>query len=246
MYKFNPKDNIELEACLTLDYGAHSYNVANFGHVFYIAGPKGSAKSTHARTICASGLAKKPIINFNLDLQGRKILMCDCENPLDIFHAAQKRMLDLAGLKKLPKNYEAISLLDIEDPEEKREQLFGYIEKDPDIGVIIIDVFADLVLDENDNSAANEIMSYLVTRAKAHNQLIIPISHVSDASKLLGILGRKIDRKASGGVMMERHGNYTTITKNKSRYGDFPSVEFTIDRETQQPIAGGYIPFGLG
>lgn len=245
-YMYKPGDHVVETACFKIKYGPREYRVGNFGHVGFVGGAGGTKKSTFVKSICAAGLSKRQILFNKVDIGDRKILYFDTEMPKDLFVNHIERMFKSANLNPADTvdRFIAHSIVAVSEPEKKRQFVFDEIHKIGDqAGIVVIDVVADLFDDENDTQQAQKFIAELASLAQDYNTMYMIVSHLSDMGKLLGSLGRKLDRKASFGMLLEKINNKTSqVESGKARYEEYPPFDFSLDADGI-PEPGEYVPF---
>lgn len=247
VHTYVPGQIVEEQACFQIQYGPRTYRVGNYGHVGFISGEGGAKKSTYAKSICAAALSGKMVVFNKASIGDRIVLYFDTEMPRDLFTSHIEKMFVAANMSphEGADRLIALSLVQEPDPSEKRKIVLEWIRKTQNLGIVVIDVIADLFVDENDTETAQEFVGEIAAMAQEKDFLALIVSHVSDHGKLLGSIGRKIGRKASFGMKLEEvNSTVSSVIPGKTRYERYPSFDFSLDRDGI-PQPGEYIPFPL-
>ncbi len=161
--------------------------------------------------------------NFKCNMNPMKhILWFDTEQYLTQFDRMQSKIIQWAGLEEPPMNYHAYSLIRFQDPEEKIFMILkvineilqyagrdanGEIIDDDKIGLIVIDVISDLVLEENDRVQVNQLFDLLgKIQAETQTMVIYTLHQNKGNDNPTGIIGGKMEKKASSRIMCNRKG----------------------------------------
>lgn len=245
MEKFILTNEIQEPPALTWVYGNKEYQIASRGMVLYIAGQKGSYKSTLARGLLAAAVNSDGYINYRYKRNGKKLVWVDTESPPDLMNRHVRDFMKMAGLESIPDYIEIYRLNTISDPKERRANLVAYIEKNKDdIDLLIVDVFADLADDESSISESNELIGSIASLVDNYNVLAIITSHTNNDNTLLNHLGKKIDRKSRTGYILIKSMGAVIVIPGKDSYERLPVSEFMVDND-RLLIEGEYIPFPI-
>lgn len=248
IYVYRPGDKIREDARYVIEYGPKEYRVANYGHVGFVAGEAGSMKSTFVKTICAAALSRRKVLFNKVDIGDKKIMYFDTEMPKDLFVDHIDNMFAIANVApvEVAERFLGISLVGEPEPTKKREMVLKAIRsKGEEIGIVVIDVIADLFDDENDTEKTQQFIGELASLASDYNSIYLIVSHINDSKKLLGSIGRKLHRKSSFGMNLQKVTPTTSFVESgKTRYESYPPFEFTLNK-SGIPEPGDYIPFPL-
>lgn len=248
IYIYSPGDKIQEDARYVIEYGPKEYRVANFGHVGFISGDAGAMKSTFVKTICAAAISKRKVLFNKVDIGDKKVLYFDTEMPKDLFVGHIDNMFAIAGVAPSVSRdkFTGVALVAEPEPVKKREIIMRTLrEKGKDVGIAVIDVIADLFEDENDTAKTQEFIGEIASLANENQSMYFIVSHLSDSGKLLGSIGRKVHRKSSFGMNLQKVTPTTSFVKSdKNRYEAYPPFEFTLNA-SGIPEPGDYIPFPL-
>lgn len=246
MEEFKLTDEIGVEETdLQWKYGNKQYKIVSRGMVMYLAGAKGSYKSTLTRGFLAAALNPDGYMGYTYKPNGKMIVLIDTESPLDIFQRSMRDLLKMANLKTFPSNFKMFRLAMIVDPEERRATIMKFIRDNRDnIDMIAIDLLADLVKDESSIEQSNDLLQEITALADINKALVIITSHTTDSGGLLNHLGKKIDRKSRTGLSLYKTLGWVIVMPTKDTYEPLPVSEFRVTEERLlEP--GNYIPFGV-
>lgn len=245
MEKFILTHDIQEPPALTWNYGDKEYQIASRGMVLYIAGQKGSYKSTLGRGLLAAAINPDGYINYHYKRNGKKIVWVDTESPPDLMNRHVRDFMKMAGLESIPNYLEIYRLNTISDPKERRANLVAYIEENKNnIDLLLIDVFADLADDESSVSESNELIGSIASLVDNYDVLAVITSHTNDSGTLLNHLGKKIDRKSRSGFILIKSMGAVIVIPGKDSYERLPVSEFMVDNDRLLK-AGEYIPFPI-
>ena len=161
--------------------------------------------------------------NFKCNMNPNKqILWFDTEQTVPQFNKMQLNIMRWAGLEEPPLNYHAFSLVQFQDPIEKifmilkvlkdllyygRKDRLGDLIENDQIGLIVLDVISDLVADENDRIQVNQLFDLIgKIQAETGTMVIYTLHQNKGDDKPTGIIGGKMEKKASGRIMCNRKG----------------------------------------
>jgi hypothetical protein len=110
-------------------------------------------------------------------------------------------------------------------PKESREATQAILEGEEEIIALLIDGYADLCLDLNDASDANDLVAWLMALAEKHRVAIIGVLHLNPGSqeKSRGHLGSQLDRKSQTSLQISTENDGTRcIYTSKARKRPVP------------------------
>lgn len=152
----------------------------DFGQVGTITGHEGTRKTTLLASIISAGLSGKEVLNFTLDLKGRKILFLDTEQSKGRFGWLLKSILSNAGITYNHPQFDAYMLSPFDDPQQKLSILRYLVEKDKDeIGIIIVDGSAQMVSNVNSEEECGKLMTLYKSLAIKNDIMIIHVVHLT-------------------------------------------------------------------
>lgn len=235
-------------ACLGVVRGKIRYDVADWGHLGFIAGPPGSMKSTQLSYLGAAGICKKIVLGYDFDLGGRMIIWNDGEQPDNFVKAGEERLLKLGGCPEgskqlLVKSY-THHITAKKKQEEMWETLFTYQDA---MGLVVIDNVTNFLTNPNDIAETDQFLIRFIALAKHFKLLPLLVSHTTTPtdpkSKLFGMIGTTIEKVASWGFRTAQQGRYFGVKLGKARYAPPPPLWVTHDDINQILIPEPYFPF---
>jgi len=172
------------------------YPIAGRGMLGLFSGHEKSGKSYVLSHIEASGIGQiAELMNFSLDLDGGVLLHFDTEQSKFFYQKTQRRILDLAGVggnssKFIPYHHRKFTAA------ERVELISYYIENTPNVSVVVIDGFVDLVVDYNSLEKVNALMQRLMQWSDQYNILILGVLHLNKGDgKIRGHIGTEMKNK---------------------------------------------------
>ena len=144
-----------------------------------------------------------------------------------------KRVLDMSGYNGL--EYDTYGLRTF-STKNRLEFIDLYLDLcGEDVGVMIIDGIADLVIDVNDIRESNEIVQKIMRWTENHNVHIIVVIHSNfNSDKPTGHLGSFLEKKTETQIQLkvsEDDDNIVDVKCKRSRSYPFEDFSFEVDRE---------------
>jgi len=224
------------DALLTITQNGKIKKVGGLGQVGVFSGQEKSGKSFLLTAIAASAFGRQAL-GFNLDLRGKKMIWVDTEMGDEFFALNHRRMHTMAGLSTNAPNYEAYHLRGLAH-DEQVAALEMLIDAEPNLAVLVIDGFADLLLDFNDQVESKKLVAKLLKWSKDRNILVMGVLHQNkNNGYLTGHLGTELRKKIDFCISVSREENCYTVTNPYCRYGEFGSFEFQRDELGMLPAA---------
>lgn len=182
-----------------------------YGGLGAIMGKPKAGKSTLIETIVTLALAENPLPNFDaLDLEvepagPKNIVIFDTEQSAGDVKETVLRVLKNLGKKTEERLYHIY--LRQEDYSYRRRAVLSMLEHIPNVHLVIIDGFADMVKDpvtavEDCKTFVRDLLAYTDT----YNTAILGAIHENyDNAKIVGHLGSEIEKKANGILKVIKH-----------------------------------------
>lgn len=208
--------------------------LVTYGNIMFVQAPPKSKKSFFVSLLASSYLnGKKEFVrHIKGHPDGRKLLHIDTEQ--GTWHASRafKRVMDMSEAKK--EMYEPYALRG-----HSHDDIIMFIEsymyRNKDVGVIIVDGVADLVVDENDLKSSKELILFLMRISAQYKCAIITVIHSNYGSeKPMGHLGSFLEKKAETQIQLTVNPSNTDIITAKckrSRNTPFDDIYFRINRK---------------
>jgi len=212
--------------------GQRDYHVGGRGMIGVLTGHEKSGKSFVAACMASSAIKfGKEVLNFSLDLDGGKMLWFDTEQSGFFFNKTQERIHRMAGASSNVQHYDAFILRKL-SPLQRIELIEHYIYNTPDLSVVVIDGYVDLMTDYNDLKSVQEYVGRLMKWSDERQILILGVLHVNKGDgKIRGHIGSELKNKCDFIInTMKDDLNAYTISNPTSRYAPFPDMDFTRDQ----------------
>jgi len=207
-----------------------------------VMGQKGSHKSRLCEGLFALLLNNDPETNWigfahnNHYPKNYYLLYVDTERPvIDQYPFALKGIMQKAGLKERPENFDAISMI-MEPRKVRFKVLQAYLEKirsEVDIPiVVVIDVLTDLTVNFNNLVESLALIDWLNLMINKYDVTVIGVIHENPGlsnTKARGHLGTEIGNKASTELRISSQKG------NKKRPTDLVRLEFPKVRAGRPP-----------
>jgi len=225
------KKVVEPKALLRYEGNHRSFPIGGRGMIGVFTGHEKSGKSFVGSCIAASGLAGgKEKLNFSLDLDGGTMLWFDTEQSGFFYHKTQVRIHQMAGLDTNAPNYSAFLMRQL-TASERVEAIGHYIKNTPNLSVVMIDGFVDLLADYNDLKATQENVQRLMKWSDEYNIMVMGVLHLNKGDgKIRGHIGSEMKNKCDWVINTAKgDGGNFTISNPTSRYSSFPDQDFSRD-----------------
>lgn len=199
------------------------------GSLVLIDGKPKSRKSTLAAMLVAAHLhptREYQNIKCNLNIY-KHVYWFDTEMLKTEFEERFSNLLRWAGLDYCPERFHALNCASMgNNPELKimfiintirnhREHYanrYGVIDEKDDIGMIVIDVFSDLVNDVNKKEESMDLLGFMIATAIETGAVIVLIMHQNKRDDSAnGILGNDAAKKVSAHIKTFKKGSYASV-----------------------------------
>lgn len=198
------------------------------GTILSIKAEAKAGKTSHLEAIISSHLAKNNILDslgYKTNLNGyrQKILFVDTEQSAFESQNSYNRIVRRCLFDtKLDKPSELDNLIHVNfkslDTDEKYTILIKFLEKNDDIGIIILDVVTDFAEDIMEYKDARKFIS-IINRLNKEIGIIVTIhtNQGSQNNKARGHIGSELERKSSCVLELKKGSdiNYVNITHNR-------------------------------
>jgi len=221
----------EEEAVLQIQVIDRAYKLGNFGQIGVFMGHEKSGKSFVLSCVAAAFLsATRECLNFNIAPLNQKILWFDTEQSAFFYQVTQRRIAQLAGISYNAENYAAYHLRSLQ-PDERVEVIEHYIYNTPDLGVVIIDGYIDLLNDYNDLKESRAMMNRIMRWSDEKKVLIMGVLHLNKGDgKLRGHFGSEFKNKCDFAINVTKtEGGDYDVTNPICRFAQFPLFQFSRD-----------------
>lgn len=222
-----------IDFCLTAHIENENYNIAGFGMLGLVTGLAKTRKSTFLKALMASVIASgDPRLQFRFDLKGKKALFIDTEQPEYFFHRNQSQSHYLAGTTENVPIYEAYGWRDF-SVEERVSAVDLLIERNDDLGLIVLDGALDLCKNFNSEEEAQKTVQQMMTWTKTSGAMIITVIHKNRHNGFaMGHLGSMLEKKVDFGIQMTNlDDGFTEVKQILARSRPFKEFTFTQDAD---------------
>lgn len=231
--------------CIEISQRGEKYRFGTFGNFSVIGGKSKAKKGFIVSSILASAIYGNNILNFKTHFNDKEIVLFDTEQgDYDLF-IASKRIVRLNQLEFHPKKLKVFALRQL-NTEDRVVFIENYIEKNKNIGLIIIDGIRDLLIDINSTDQSTELTTKLMQWTKVYNIHATVVLHENPGSdKLRGHIGTEIMNKAETVISVEMVAENNNVSLVKPRYtrGAKPFDEFSFEiNEFGLPELSNYQP----
>lgn len=209
--------------------------IAAPGEFFMVYGAPKSRKSTLLNSITSSAYLDDDLgtLGFEFDMdEDEQILYLDTEMAMAAFHRRQVKlnhMCGYGGIEDLP-GFEAYSLKPY-TWEQRIHQISHFVnQRKTEIGLIIIDQMADLVMDINDRESTSRLIDKIAEWTDVTGAILGGALHVSKNSSLMtGVIGHELSKKMDSGFYVEkmRETKQSKVVHLLSREEDVETFYFT-------------------
>jgi hypothetical protein len=209
-----------------------SFRAGYKGSLVGIVGREKSMKTTIAKGLAASGLdSGKKHLNFRLFLGGKKILWFETEQSTDRWQKGIREIYSMAGLDDNSDQFKSFSLRKYPSSI-RREAFLHIVQKEKDVGMVILDGVVDIVKDFNDFGEAAEILTDIMELCDSGIMLVYLLHLTKSAGHMRGALGTELANKSDLVIkaeLNEEDENISTVSCLLSKEMRFGSYEITRD-----------------
>lgn len=231
----NPKDKLSLPP-LAVSYGnSNSYNpspigIGSYGNFSFVQAPPKSKKTFFLSLIAVAYIGGKTEYTKKMigHRSSKKLIHYDTEQGR--FHAQKvfRRVTDICGHSD---DYLTYALRQY-SPMERLDFIDWHLNKTKDVGLVIIDGIADLMLDSNDLKESSNVVQYLMRWTQELNIHIITAIHSNwNSQKPTGHLGSFLEKKAETQISLELSDqkNIAIVKCMRSRGFSFEDFAFEVN-----------------
>jgi hypothetical protein len=210
-------------------YTVHGVTVCSYGNLIVIKAKQKSGKTFLVSVLIAAQFLGKHL-EFSAINRNKLIAWIDTEQSKNQLHKIYRRTHLMAGFKPSQDNPGLRVYYAAELDVNQRIELFESLAKDPEIGIIVLDVSTDLINDINDPVETKKSADYLQRVSKENNILIIATIHENKKdSNATGHFGGSLQKKAECVISLEKSDGIFTVIATDTRHGDWPDFCFKID-----------------
>ena len=174
---------------------------------------KQKAGKTFLVTVFIASYFKGQYLAIILGEAPRKaIAWIDTEQSINQLHKIYRRAHRMVGFSIFDENPDLRVYYASELDVPERWELFEMLAKDPEIGILIIDVVTDLIDDINDTVQTKKAVDRLQKIAKENNILLICTIHENKSDKnATGHFGGSLQKKSEAVISLEKEDGIFTV-----------------------------------
>lgn len=209
--------------------------IGTYGNFSFVQAPPKSKKTFFISMLAGTYLTgtTKYTGNIKGHRDGKRLVHFDTEQGAPHAQRVFKRVLDMSGYNGL--EYDTYGLRTF-STQQRLEFIDLYLDLcGEDVGVMIVDGIADLVIDVNDIRESNEIVQRIMKWTEKHNVHIVVVIHSNfNSDKPTGHLGSFLEKKTETQIQLkvrEDDDNIVDVKCKRSRSYPFEDFSFEVDRE---------------
>jgi len=222
--------------CLSIIKNNKASIFGTLGNFSVIAGKPKSRKTFFVSAIVGAVLKGSSYMNIKptFPKEKRKVIYIDTEQSK--FHArlVMERVFKIANIstEKHPDNFQYYTIKRF--PPDLKLRLIDYlINKEDDLGLVIIDGIRDVVTSINDEREATKVATYLMKWVDEKNIHIVTVLHQNKAdNNIRGHLGSELENKAESIINIKKipeHDDFSSIEAKNMRDVSFDTYSFGIN-----------------
>jgi len=199
--------------CIEIIQYGKKYRFGTLGNFSVIGGQNKSRKTFFMSALVGASLGSRLILNMRGYFEGKDVIFFDTEQSEYDLHMSARRAVLLNGHKGGLSNYKIFCLRPL-TPEGRTMFIESYLEKNKNIGLIVIDGVRDLITDVNNPDQSTEIVTKIMQWTKVYNIHASLVLHENPGSdKLRGHLGTEIQNKAETIIRIEKPKDEPEISR---------------------------------
>lgn len=208
------------------------------GGLSVVMGKPKAGKSTIMEIILTESLRNNQETRFDTlgfditPLNGKSIVVIDTEQSKGDLKDTLSRVKQQLKLEHDPENLYYFYLRQDAEPKYRQDFVKSVLQQIPNIQLLIIDGFADMVSDPVTNvTDSKKLVADLLAYSDKYNIGIIGAIHQNfHDSKTVGHLGSELEKKANGIIQVEKKDGYHSISTNALRKSaNFDPIYFKKD-----------------
>lgn len=237
----DPKESIEYPP-VALSYGQYKIRenyypipIGTYGNFSFIQAAPKSKKTFLVSMLCAVYLADKTKLTGNIKGHRRNLRLVHFDTEQGRFHAQKvfKRVLDISKNNNEMYDTYALRVLSVQ---ERVDFIELYLQRyGSELGMMVIDGVADLVLDVNDIKESSDIVQRILRWSEQYDIHIICVIHTNfNSNKATGHLGSHLEKKTETQIQLnvsEDNDNIVKVTCKRSRSFAFEEFNFEVSKD---------------
>lgn len=244
-FSFDNIKEVTGQGCFQVDFnGKFPKTVADFGDIGYIAGAKGTFKTTWLESIKASALSGGQLVhNLRFYLGDKFLVEADTESSEQIFDKHQVNTYKLAGLPLTTHpQHISLNMTSIPDGKEKAAALLHELSKIGDrLGLLILDRIDNFLENPaSDVEGSAKFVSWAKRVAQTCNCVVIGLTHTSESTdknsimtrSLYGTLGRQWFKASAFGFTTNTYLDTVELVPTATRYtAKMPRIRAVLSQD---------------
>jgi hypothetical protein len=237
----DPEESIEYPP-VALSYGEYKIRdnyypipIGTYGNFSFIQAAPKSKKTFLVSMLCSVYLADQTKLTGKIKGHRRNKRLVHFDTEQGRFHAQKvfRRVLDISNHNSEMYDTYALRVL---SSKERVEFIELYLERyGSELGMMIIDGVADLVLDVNDIKESSDIVQKILRWSEYYNIHIICVIHTNfNSNKATGHLGSHLEKKTETQIQLnvsEENENIVKVTCKRSRSFAFEEFNFEVSKD---------------
>lgn len=219
------------------------YPVCTESALLGIVGAQKVGKSSIVNCMIASAITGVTMLNFNIALLGRKVMLFDTEQNRATIAKSMQKIGSYAGvdMATLGRQLDVFSLVG-ENPAERLAVIDGAMnaQQAGTVGMIVIDGLKDLLLNINDIEQSAYVIEAVMRWARVHNCIVVVCLHTNKSNEMLrGHLGTELQNKCDALVEVKHDSetnNRSVCCRMIRGWQSFPAYDFSFSQYTGAPV----------
>lgn len=229
----DPKEVVSLPP-LAVSFGSTIGNnptpigIGSYGNFSFVQAPPKSKKTFFLSLIATAYMGEET--PYTKGMKGyrdnKKLIHYDTEQGRFHAHRVFRRVTDICGYSE---DYLTYALRQY-SPMERLDFIDWHLNKTENVGLVIIDGIADLMLDSNDLKESSNVVQYLMRWTQELNIHIITAIHSNwNSEKPTGHLGSFLEKKAETQIALELSDQKNIAVVKCMRSRGFPFEKFAFE-----------------
>jgi len=229
----NPKEVVSLPP-LAVSFGSTNGNnpapisIGSYGNFSFVQAPPKSKKTFFLSLIAIAYMGEQSSYTRQMKghREGKKLIHYDTEQGRFHAHRVFRRVTDVCGESE---DYLTYALRQY-SPLERLDFIDWHLNRTENVGLVIIDGIADLMLDSNDLKESSNVVQYLMRWTQELNIHIITAIHSNwNSEKPTGHLGSFLEKKAETQIALELSSEKNIAVVKCMRSRGFPFDKFAFE-----------------
>lgn len=242
--RYNPNDPPPDEVVI---WRIDGQNIGSLGNFALLTGLPKAGKGKYISGITAAALTRDDIFNQRIRLpEGKEaVRYYDTEQSKYDHFQMMELVKRLGNIETLPQNFAAFHCRK-HDPQTIIPMIEYDLEKNPDIGLLILDGLLDLIDSFNDEAQSKRLVNFLKRITDVHNCFVLGVLHRSKSTNMtMGHLGSAADRASQSVLKVEKNRElkqYVLQAEYLRNADDFNPIAIYFNRNLGSWEQCDYIP----